>query len=139
MICIKKVKRFCKGDFSLIENYDKAIADTTQSWECHHRDEIRILPSGMIALRSADELKEAGRYYGCPANELIFLTRSEHKRLHGIYQSEEKKAKISNSMKGRPNGFKGKKHTPETIAKLSASHKLRWERYRQMKNEVSNG
>lgn len=122
MICLKKVKRFCKEDYRLIENYDKAIADTTQTWECHHRDEIRILPSGMVALRSTDELKEMGRYFNCPANELIFLTRTEHKSLHGRYQSAEKKAKISNSMKGRPSPQKGRTASIETRAKMSASH-----------------
>lgn len=84
MICLKRVKRFCKGDYTKIENYDKAIADDTQTWHCHHRDEIRTLPSGMIIYRSKNELIENGRYYGCPANELIFLTRSEHRRLHTI-------------------------------------------------------
>ena len=122
MICLARVKRFCKDEVSLIENYDKAIADTTQTWECHHRDEIRILPSGMVAHRTSEELKENGRYFGCPANELIFLTRSEHKRLHGIYQSEEKKARISNSMKGRPSSQKGRTASIETRAKMSASH-----------------
>ena len=30
-------KKYCCEDPSLIENYDKAIADTTQTWEIHHR------------------------------------------------------------------------------------------------------
>ena len=29
---------FCRHP-ELIENYDKAIADKTQTWECHHRME----------------------------------------------------------------------------------------------------
>ena len=33
-------KRFCKEDLTKIENYDKAIADTTHTWHCHHRTEI---------------------------------------------------------------------------------------------------
>ena len=98
------------------------MADTTQTWACHHRDEIRILPSGMVALRTSDELKEAGRYFGCPANELIFLPKSEHKSLHGRYQSEEVKARISNSLKGRPSPRKGTTASIETRAKMSASH-----------------
>lgn len=35
MICIYTVKKFCKEDPSMIENYDKAIADKTQTWDCH--------------------------------------------------------------------------------------------------------
>ena len=82
MIYERRARLYCSEDISLIENYDKAIADTTQTWHCHHRDEIRTLPSGMVAYRSQQELKENGRYYNCPANELIFLTREEHNRIH---------------------------------------------------------
>ena len=82
MICIYAVKKYCKEDPSMIENYDKAIADKTHTWDCHHRDEIRTLPSGMVVYRSRKELIENDRYYNCPANELIFLTKSEHNKLH---------------------------------------------------------
>lgn len=34
----KDIKKYCK-DYHLIENYDKAVADETQVWECHHRAE----------------------------------------------------------------------------------------------------
>lgn len=78
---IERLTRYCK-DYTQIENYDKAKADNFKGWHCHHRDEIRELPSGMIVLRSAEELKENGRYYNCPPNELIFLTESEHISLH---------------------------------------------------------
>lgn len=82
MISIRHVKEYCKEDITLIENYDKAIADTTQTWVCHHRDEVKVLPSGIKVIRTIEELKENGRYYGCPANELIFLTKSEHNTVH---------------------------------------------------------
>lgn len=80
-----RLTRYCK-DYTQIENYDKAKADNFIGWHCHHRDEIRELPSGMIALRSATELKENDRYYNCPPNELIFLTNKEHARLHAKYR-----------------------------------------------------
>lgn len=84
-----KLKRYVKdGRFDLIENYDKAKADNFKGWDIHHRDEIRLLPSGMIAIRTREELIENDRYYNCPPNEFIWLTRSEHIRLHrksGIY------------------------------------------------------
>ena len=70
-------KKFCCEDISLIENYDKAIADTTQTWDCHHRGEI--LPCGRF---SVSDLKKFELYFNRPASELIFLTRSEHRRLH---------------------------------------------------------
>lgn len=77
-----KCEEVCCEDLSLIENYDKAINDTKVKWVLHHRDEYRILPSGMEVWRSKDELKENKRYYKVPANELIFLTPSEHTKLH---------------------------------------------------------
>lgn len=99
----KHIKKFCKEDPSKIENYDKAIADTTQVWHCHHRDEVRTLPSGMVVIRSSEELIENDRYYNCPANELIFLTNSEHIKLHSTVRkcSELTKSKISKSNKGQ--------------------------------------
>lgn len=81
MINFKKAKSYCKEDISLIENYDKAMEDNTQTWECHHRDEYKVLPSGIAVIRSRKELIENGRYYKCPANELIFLTREEHMKI----------------------------------------------------------
>ena len=78
MIYLKNVKKFCKDDISLIENYDKAIADT-KTWVCHHRRE---------AIYSAKELIEIGEYYNRPACELIFLTITEHRRLHTIEKKQ---------------------------------------------------
>lgn len=82
MINMKNVKKFCKGDYTQIENYEEAVNDKERSWNCHHRDEVKILPSGIRVFRTVEELKENGRYYDCPPNELIFLTMSEHRRLH---------------------------------------------------------
>lgn len=39
MISEKAVEKICCEDASKIENYDKAVADTTQIWICHHRSE----------------------------------------------------------------------------------------------------
>ena len=90
-------KKYCCEDPSLIENYDKAISDTTQIWEIHHRGEV--LPCGRF---SRDDLKKFGLYYNRPASELIFLTSSEHQRLHlkGVQKSETHKKAISDSLKG---------------------------------------
>ena len=77
MINEKYAKKFCCEDLSLIENYELAINDTTQTWDCHHRGEV--LPCGRF---SRADLKKFGLYYNRPAAELIFLTKSEHKKLH---------------------------------------------------------
>ena len=94
MFNLTNAKQYCKEDISLVENYDKAIADTSM-WVIHHRDEIRILPSGMVALRSKNDLIENGRYWKCPANELIFMKFEEHKALHNKYMNERPEVKES--------------------------------------------
>ena len=93
----------------LIENYSKAIADNSEIWACHHRLEthnsdgerrlVDILETELIAL---------GLYYDRPPEELIFLTQSEHMRLHRI---------------GKPGAMKDKHHSEETKRKMSEAHK----------------
>ena len=49
-------KYFCIEDISLIENYEAAINDNTQVWDCHHRNEITMN-------KTKDELKTLHLYY----------------------------------------------------------------------------
>ena len=107
MICENQVKKYCREDISLIENYDKAIADNTQTWDCHHRKESQY---------SAGELVDIGEYYNRPACELIFLSPANHRRFHhlgkqscmsGKHHSAETLKKISEALKGKPNCTKG--------------------------------
>ena len=100
MVNRQYAEAFCSEDISLIENYDKAVADNTQTWHCHHRWETdRNL--------SAKELIFCNEYFRIPADRLIFLTPHDHLSLH----------------------FKGKrfhkdhKHTPDTKAAISRSRK----------------
>ena len=92
MISTRTAKAYCRDDISLIENYDKAIADKTQVWDCHHRRET---------IYSVKELIEIGEYYNRPACELIFLTPTDHRRLHklGKHLSEETRTKLSEAIK----------------------------------------
>lgn len=100
---------------ALIENYEAAVADQTQTWEIHHRRE---------STESRDYLIAMGEYYGRPASELIFLRRSEHNRLHNVGKpcSDETRAKIglanSISLKGRPSPMKGRRHSEEAKRKI---------------------
>lgn len=100
------VYAYCKEDISKIENYEKAITDSTQTWDCHHRAEI--LPCGRF---SADMLIKYGLYYHRPANELIFLTHSEHARIHrkGVHKTQHCKEQMSKSLKGKMAWNKGLK------------------------------
>ena len=123
MINKEKIKSYCKDDISLIENYDKAIADKNQVWHCHHRRETIFSKSDLI---------EIGEYYNRPACELIFLTSLEHHRLHNLgkpsgmkdkHHSEETRKKMSESNKGEKNQFFGKNHSAEARKKMSEAHK----------------
>ena len=96
MINEKCAKKYCCDDLSLIENYELAINDPTQTWDCHHRRE---------SIYSAKDLIEIGEYWKRPAAELIFLTHSEHLQLHkkGVPKSEATKKALSEALKGVPN------------------------------------
>lgn len=111
------VKKYCCEDLSLIENYEFAINDITQTWDCHHRREI--LPCGRF---SGDDLKKFGLYYKRPASELIFLTPSAHRQLHykGVPLSEDRKKALSDALKGVPRpDLKGVPKSEAHRAKLS--------------------
>ena len=98
MINEKYAKKYCREDISKIENYEKAIADTTQIWDCHH-----IL--GEILTRQ--QLLDHDFYYDVPPCMLKFVTKAEHNSIH---------------QRGNKNAFYGKKHSYESRARMSASH-----------------
>lgn len=90
MINLKNVKRFCRDDLSLIENYDEAMNDKTQTWCCHHKLEIELN-------LSVKELIEKDLYYNRPHSELILLTREEHNKLHSTGERNAMYAKYGNA------------------------------------------
>lgn len=137
MISVRNAQMFCAEPIEWIENYDKAMADQTQVWHCHHVWET------MLGY-SKEELIEMNEYYGIPACNLIFLTPSEHTKIHskgenhpmfgrhhteetkeklrkyhlGKHHTEEVKRKMSESRMGEKNNFYGKHHTEETKQRL---------------------
>lgn len=124
MINEKCAKTYCSEDIAKIENYEQAVNDKTQMWHCHHRLEIQ----GRFR-NSPELLKKCGLYYNVPASQLIFLTKSEHMRLHtigdknpmfGKHVSEETRKKISLSQSGKSPWNKGKHLSMETKKKVSA-------------------
>lgn len=118
MINEKQARKFCKEDISKIKNYDKALADTTQVWHCHHMTETWWNCS-------RKELIENECYYNRKACELVFLTKAEHTRMHmqGKRFSEEHRKKLSEVKKGHSDFWKGKHHSEETLRKMSKAHK----------------
>lgn len=165
MINEQNAKKFCKDNISKIENYDKAVADPTQTWDLHHRLELTL--DGSYA-HSREDLKRLGMYYARPYFELVFLTKSEHLRLHntvnalsadnkrnrsernkgnqyalgnhaflGKHHSEVTKRKISERNKGENHGFYGKHQSDEAKRKISEAAKAMWERRRAAKEQRS--
>lgn len=78
---------YCCEAIENIENYEDAVNDSTQVWVCHHRKEIEL---GL----SSDDLIRKHLYYERPAAELIFLTNSEHTRLHNNNLSKERRENL---------------------------------------------
>lgn len=82
-----EVRKYCRKIYHhLIENYDEAI-NSEEMYICHHRKEID--KDGRNAF-SADELIDLGEYFHRPPEELIFLTKSEHKALHQAANNKDR-------------------------------------------------
>lgn len=131
----ENAKQYCKDDISKIENYDKAIADKTKTWVCHHRLELTL--DGEFA-HTPKELIRMNMYYKRPYFELIFLTRTEHEALHkgteefkqknskshkGIKPTKETKRKISESLKEHPVSEETKQKMSESLKGKSPGNK----------------
>lgn len=132
------LKKFCCEEISLIENYNEALNDTTQIWDCHHRNEIELN-------KKAQELIDMGLYYNRPASELIFLPHIEHTRMHmkirwqlnPILFTDEFREKMSKLRKGQPKteewkikigiGNKGKTKGCVALNKGVPQPKYKWE------------
>src|SRR5574344_983409 len=61
-----------------VENYNLAKKDNFKGWDIHHRLETNNSDVNL----SRKELIALDMYYNRPASELIFMTRSEHNKLH---------------------------------------------------------
>ena len=136
---------YCKC-YENIENYQKAKVDNFKGWCCHHRLETHNSSGERRTVDiTAAELKALDMYYRRPAEELIFLTSSEHSILHssGKQLTEETKHKMSEAHKGKYTGEKnpmyGKKHSDETIRKMSEAKKNMSEETRRKISEARKG
>ena len=136
---------YCCEDISKIENYDKAVNDEIQIWDCHHRLETHNSDGERRPIDlSMKELEVLGMYYNRPADELVFLAHAEHMSLHhkGKPKSEEYRKEKSEAYKGRKFGhcseetrkklseamkgnkiWEGRHHSEETRKKISEAKK----------------
>jgi hypothetical protein len=79
---------FCiPGEWEQIENYEAAKKDNFNGWQIHHRLETHNSDGERrLTSISKEELIGLDMYYNRPANELIFLTKAEHTKLHWNYR-----------------------------------------------------
>lgn len=131
-VCVINANAFCVGSIQDIENYEKAVNDTTQTYVCHHRLETHTSDGERRKVDlSKEELLALDMYYHRPAEELIFLTNKEHMSLHnkGKKMSDDFCKKVRESMKGKNSGeshpFYGKHHTEEAKRKIAEANKGR--------------
>lgn len=108
-------KYVCCEELSLIENYDKAINDKTQTWDLHHRLETDL---GL----SRQELIDTGRYYKVEAKYLIFLTHSEHLSIHGKLKIGYKNGFYGKGVSGEANPNYGSHRTEEQKQHMRKPH-----------------
>lgn len=100
MINSYNAKLYCCEDISLIENYQEAITDQKRMWEIHHRREC---DSEGRTLFTKKQLIEMNLYENRPASELIFVTRSTHKKIHR--EDQAKGGKIGGKIGGKKNSI----------------------------------
>lgn len=110
---LRSAYAFCIEDISLIENYDKAISDDSNNYIVHHK--LGISAGRCI---SKDELISMNLYFHRPAAELIFMTKSEHVKLHN-------KARINQISKTFAEANRNRIWTPEMRKKMSDKMKGR--------------
>ena len=119
MLNARWIQKVCVEPIENIENYHKAMNDSLNYYSCHHRLEVRNI-WGMIIHIGREELIGLGLYFHRPANELIFLTRSEHRTLHNSDPVFRKK--ISKMKKGCVSNRKGCHVTEEQKKRMSEGH-----------------
>ena len=72
---------FCiPEEIQQIENYELAKKDNFIGWCIHHR--LECVETGAVVNSTKQDLIDWGIYFNRPASELIFLTNSEHRKLH---------------------------------------------------------
>ena len=90
----RQYKYYCRFP-ELIENFYDAFTDNFKGWVCHHRFELEDSDGNPRAIRlTSQELKALGMYYHRPPEELIFMTNSDHRKLHN-----SEKLRVSNFRK----------------------------------------
>lgn len=94
IIIIMKQSKFTKN-IELVENYEPAKADGFTNWHIHHRLETHTSDGKRRSVNiTKEELIALDMYYNRPSEELIFLTNSEHAKLHQSEQNNSRAKRI---------------------------------------------
>ena len=117
--CFWMYRKICP-EFNKVENYEKALANEFYGWVLHHRRGIDETGHNI----PREEMVVQGLYFNRPPEELIFVTRSEHRRLHnsnfkGKPLSDERRKRLSEVLKGR-------KFTAEHKERIAEAARQRW-------------
>ena len=132
MICIEQARKYCREDISKIEGYAEALADTTQTRICHHRN-----AEPFTGFCKAD-LKKMNMYLNRPASELKFVSPKQHYDIH----KPGKDTQFGHGQVFIPwnKGLTAKtderlKRSPEAIAKTAQSNRHKRKPYGTNKNK----
>jgi hypothetical protein len=116
--------KFCKEAITHIEGYLE-YAESDEKWVLHHRLETHrwskkeqkwVLREKSVPMQV---LVDLGLYYGRPASELIYMTASEHKKLHMSIKHYSTKG-IHSGKHPWNYGLKGaQSHTEDTKKRIS--------------------
>lgn len=110
----KRIDELC-NEYWKIENYEKAL-NSEEMWDCHHR--IEVSEDGLHTIYSKMQLIELGMYFNRCPEELIFLTKLEHKKLHNSTIEFKTNLIGKHHYEGVKNPFFGKQHTDITKNKI---------------------
>ena len=142
MISITYIKNYCQ-DYQNIQNYAEALKSPLK-YDLHHRREIS-------ENKSRKQLIAENLYYNRPPEELVFLERGEHQRLHkeGKNMSAETRKKMSEAQKGHlvsedtrqkiSDAKKGKNMSAETRKRMSNAKKNMSEETRKKMSDAKKG
>lgn len=118
MISKSNVKYICENR-ELVENYKEALSDSTQMWDLHHRLETHFSDGGerpSNAFLSKEELIALDMYWHRPPEELIFLRKSDHYKLHGKCEQHKRKISIGKGGDGNIDMSYYDKHREDRLA-----------------------
>ena len=110
---LRRWKKVC-SIFTEVENHDKAASDNYEGWVLHHKLGVGVPREELIGLNL---------YYDRPPQELIFVTRKEHRGIHNkCLKPKDKDSWRKKLSKAR----KGKKHSEQHKERIRQAALRRW-------------